>query len=126
MTGLALLLYEMKMALFGHEDAVGCMLNMLPQPVPPVPLMGEGQNNTYSCYFSYVSMVVCSGPISLLRAEVSGRLAFEPLEGKVSLKGGSWLQGPAPCVQGSVWVVDLPGAEWWEARMWLVHLLQTS
>lgn len=126
MTGLALLLYEMKMALFGHEDVAGCMLNMLLQPVLPVPLMCEGQNNTCSCYFSYVSMVVCSGSISLLRAEVSGRLAFEPSEGKVSLKGGSWLQGPASCVQGRVWVMGLSGAEWWEAGMRLVHLMQTS
>lgn len=82
MTCLALLLYEMKIALFGHENAVDCILNVLSLQVPVSGSICNEQNNTFPCSFSDRFMVIyCSGTSILIEGgaaceEWSRKLVF--------------------------------------------------
>lgn len=118
----------MKIACFGHEDAAGCTLNTLLQQVPACAGTRDGQDNTSWCCGSCRLVVICSSPVPLLRA-----LEWKCLEGwYLSLQDSCARRGSAgpkallPVCRGGYGAVDLPTAEWREAGMGLVHIMQKS
>lgn len=63
----------MKMALFGHEDAADCMLNVLLQQVPVFSQHVQWAEKYIPGYSSYAFTAICSIPVPLLTRVVQSR-----------------------------------------------------